>query len=43
MKVDKLDMLILHELQENARIPNVDLAQKVGEFVKPLVAAVKSV
>ena len=30
MKVDKLDMLILHELQENARIPNVDLAQKVG-------------
>lgn len=28
--LDRIDMLILHELQLNARVPNVELAAKVG-------------
>jgi Lrp/AsnC family transcriptional regulator, leucine-responsive regulatory protein len=30
MRIDKIDMLILQSLQDNARIANVELAQKVG-------------
>ncbi|MCB1450620.1 MAG: Lrp/AsnC family transcriptional regulator [Nitratireductor sp.] len=30
MKLDKIDRLILQQLQDNARLPNVDLANKVG-------------
>ncbi len=28
--LDRIDMLILHELQVNARLPNIDLAARVG-------------
>jgi Lrp/AsnC family transcriptional regulator, leucine-responsive regulatory protein len=30
MKLDKIDLLILQDLQKNARVPNVELAQRVG-------------
>lgn len=30
MQIDRTDKLILRELQENARIPNVELAERVG-------------
>ena len=30
LKLDRMDLLILHQLQTSARMPNVELAEKVG-------------
>lgn len=41
MVLDKIDKLILHELQKNARISNLDLAEKVNLSPTPCARRVK--
>ncbi len=41
MKLDKLDKRILHELQSNARISNLELADKIGLSPSPCARRVK--
>ena len=42
ISLDKKDLLILHELQENARITNVELARKVNLSATPCAERVRS-
>jgi len=41
VKLDKLDKRILHELQSNARISNLELADKIGLSPSPCARRVK--
>ena len=41
MKIDAIDKLILHELQKNARISNLELAEKVNLSPTPCARRVK--
>ena len=42
MKIDKIDRTILNELQQNARLSNVELADRVGLSPSPCLARVKA-
>jgi DNA-binding Lrp family transcriptional regulator len=41
LKIDRIDLRILSQLQENGRIANVDLAKKVGLSPSPCLMRVK--
>ena len=42
LSLDEIDLRILKELQENARIPNVTLADRVGLSPAPCVRRVRA-
>ena len=42
MKLDKTDYLILHHIQNNARISNIDLAEAVGLSPSPCLRRVRA-
>ena len=42
LKIDNIDMKILHELQKNARISNVELSQIVGISPSPCLRRLKA-
>lgn len=42
VKLDKIDLRILHDLQENGRITNVDLAKNAGISAPPCLRRVKA-
>ena len=41
MQIDDIDLKILHQLQNDARISNIDLADKVGLTPSPCLRRVK--
>ena len=42
MQIDDIDLQILHHLQNDARISNIDLADKVGLTPSPCLRRVKA-